>query len=300
MTLDIEPGSIIVGVDGSADADRALRWAAEEASRERRPLVVVTAAGIDQVGAVTWAGAGTYVVPVSDMIDQVRIVAEDAAASVHKLRPGLLVTAHAAHGDPRETLVELSHQAHLVVVGSRGRGAVRSRLLGSVSTTVARHAHSPVVVCRPDSPGLVRKGVLVGVGGSAEEEPVLELAFRHASMRGLPLTVRHSFHDVFANMYGAHVVAASDQLLEEERLLLAESVAGYSEKYPEVPVELELARGLAHETLAADSEHWNLIVVGRHPTDSVGRMLSATVATAVIEHARTTVAVVPVSVPEPA
>ena len=297
MTLHIEPGSIIVGVDGSADADRALRWAAEEASRERRPLAVVTAAGIDQVGAVTWAGAGTYVVPVAELIEQVRVVAEGAAATVHRLRPGLMVTAHAAHGDPRESLVELSRSAHVVVVGSRGRGAVRSRLLGSVSASVARHAHSPVVVCRPDSPGVVRKGVLVGVSGTAEEQPVLELAFHHASMRGLPLTVRHSFHDVFAEMYGAHVVAASGELLTEERLVLAEAVAGYSEKYPEVSVDLELARGLAHETLAADSAHWNLIVVGRHPTDSVGRMLSATVATAVIEHARTTVAVVPVTAP---
>ena len=297
MTLHIEPGSIIVGVDGSADAERALRWAAEEASRERRPLAVVTAAGIDQVGAVTWAGAGTYVVPVADLIEQVQAVAEGAAATVHRLRPGLMVTAHAAHGDPRDSLVELSRQAHLVVVGSRGRGAVRSRMLGSVSTSVARHAHAPVVVCRPDSPGVVRKGVLVGVSGTAEEQPVLEFAFQHASMRGLPLRVRHSFHDVFADMYGAHIVAASGELLEEERLMLAEAVAGYSEKYPEVTVDLELARGLAHATLAADSEHWNLIVVGRHPTDSVGRKLSATVATAVIEHARTTVAVVPVTAP---
>ena len=286
-----------MGVDGSADAERALRWAAEEASRERRPLAVVTAAGIDQVGAVTWAGAGTYVVPVADLIEQVRVVAEGAAATVHRLRPGLVVTAHAAHGDPRESLVELSRDARVVVVGSRGRGAVRSRLLGSVSTSVARHAHAPVVVCRPDSPGVVRKGVLVGVSGTAEENPVLEFAFQHASMRGLPLTVRHSFHDVFANMYGAHVVTDSGEFLEEERLVLAEALAGYSEKYPEVSVDLELARGLAHATLAADSEHWNLIVVGRHPTDSVGRMLSATVATAVIEHARTTVAVVPVAAP---
>lgn len=298
MTIHIEPGSIVVGVDGSTDAERALRWGAEEASRERRPLAVVAAAGIDQVGAVTWAGAGTYVVPVADLIEQVRAVAEDAAASVHRLRPGLQVTAHAAHGDPRESLVDLSRQAHIVVVGSRGRGAVRSRLLGSVSTSVARHAHSPVVVCRPDSPGIVRKGVLVGISGTAEEQAVLEFAFQHASMRGLPLTVRHSFHDVLAEMNGAHVVPASGELLEDERLVLAEAVAGYSEKYPEVPVNLELARGLAHETLAAGSESWNLIVVGRHPTDSVSRMLFATVATAVIEHARTTVAVIPVSAPD--
>jgi len=297
MTLDIEPGSIIVGVDGSDDSDRALRWGAEESARERRPLVVVTAAGIDQVGAVTWAGAGTYVVPVADLIAQVRTVAQDAAADVQRLRPGLRVTAHAATGDPREALAQLSRNARVVVVGSRGRGAVRSRLLGSVSASVARHAHSPVVVCRPDSPGIVRKGVLVGVAGTAEEQPVLDFAFQHASMRGLPLTVLHSYSGVLASVDHAHPVRSDLELLEDQRLLLAESVAGYREKYPEVALDLDLARGFAQETLAGDSEHWNLIVVGQHPTDSVGRMLSATVATGVIEHARTTVAVVPVPAP---
>jgi nucleotide-binding universal stress UspA family protein len=298
MTLHIEPGSIIVGVDGSADAERALRWAAEQASLQRRPLAVVTAAGIDQVRAVTWAGAaGAYVIPAEDLMKGVQTVAETAAESVHHLRPGLPVTAHAAHGDPRDVLIELSRDAHLVVIGSRGRGVLRSRLLGSVSTTVVRHAQSPVVVCRPESPGIVRKGVLVGADGTPEGQAVLELAFQHASLRGLPLTVLHSFHDVVAAVNGAQLVSATEEFLEEERLLLAESVAGFSEKFPEVRVDLQLARGFAHECLAADSERWHLIVVGRHPTDSLSRMISSTVATAVVERAHTTVAVVPVPAP---
>lgn len=295
MTLNIEPGSIIVGVDGSADAERALRWAAEQASLERRRLAVVTAAGIDQVHAVTWAGAvGSLVIPTADLIEHVRAIAQEAAAAAHQLRPGLPVTAHAAHGDPREVLIELSRQAHLVVIGSRGRGVLRSRLLGSVSTTVIRHAESPVVACRPDSPGIGRKGVLVGAEGTPEGQAVLEFAFQQASMRGLPLTVLHSFHDVIAAVNGPQLVSATEEFLEEERLLLAQSVAGFSEKFPEVRVDLQLARGFAHECLAADSERWHLVVVGRHPTDSVSRMISSTVATAVVERAHTTVAVVPV------
>jgi nucleotide-binding universal stress UspA family protein len=295
MTLNIEPGSIIVGADGSADAERALRWAAEQASLERRPLAVVTAAGIDEVHAVTWAGAaGSYVLPTEDLMEQVRIVAEAAAESVRHLRPGLSVTAHAAHGDPRDVLSEVSRHAHLVVIGSRGRGVLRSRLLGSVSASVARHVQSPVVVCRPDSPGLVRKGVLVGADGTAEGHAVLEFAFQYASMHGLALTVRHTFHDVVAAVYGPELVSATAGLAEEERLLLSESVAGFSEKFPEVWVNLQLGRGFAHEALTVDSENWNLIVVGRHPTDSIGRMFTSTVATAVVERAHTTVAVVPV------
>ena len=295
MTLHIEPGSIIVGFDASPDAERALRWAVEQAALERRPLAVVTAAGIDQVHAVTWAGAaGTYVIPTEELMAGALSVAETGVETAHRLRPGLPISAHAAHGDPREVLTGLSRGAHLVVIGSRGRGVLRSRLLGSVSTTVIRHAHSPVVVCRPESPGIVRKGVLVGADGTPEGYAVLELAFQHASLRGLPLTVLHSFHDVVAAVNGAQLVSATEEFLEEERLLLAESVAGFSEKFPEVWVDLQLARGFAHECLAADSERWHLIVVGRHPTDSLGRMVSSTVATAVVERAHTTVAVVPV------
>ena len=298
MTLDIAPGSIIVGVDGSVDAERALRWAAEQASLENRPLAVVTAAGIDQIQAATWAGvAGTYAMPTAGLIEQVQAVADGAAGAARQLRPELAVSAHAAHGDAREVLIDLSRNAHLVVIGSRGRGVLRSRLLGSVSTTVLRHAHSPVAVCRPDSPGSVRKGVLVGADGSAEGLAVLEFAFQHASMHGLPLTVLHSFHDVVAAVNGAQLVSATEEFLEAERLLLAESVAGFSEKFPDVPVELLLARGFAHECLGAQSERWHLIVVGRHPTDSVSRMVSSTVATAVVERAHTTVVAVPVPAP---
>lgn len=300
MTLNIQPGSIIVGIDGSADADRVLRWAAEHASLERRPLAVVAAAGIDQVNTVTWAGAaGSYVLPTADLIEEVRAVAEEAAESVRLLGPELAVTAHAAHGDPRQVLIDLSEEAHLVVVGSRGHGVLRSRLFGSVSATVVRHAHSPVVVCRPDSPGIVRKGVLVGAEGVSEGQAVLEFAFQYAAMHDLPLTVLHSFHDVIAAVNGPRLVGATEEFLEDERLVLAESVAGFSERFPDVWVDVQLARGFAHECLAADSALWHLIVVGRHPTDSVGRMVSSTVATAVVERAHTTVAVVPVPAPGP-
>ncbi|MFC5730872.1 MULTISPECIES: universal stress protein [Nocardioides] len=297
MSLALEPGTIIVGVDGSADADRALRWAAVQASLERRPLALVASASLDQLGDVAWAGVGGYVVPATDLVERAQGVAEKAAAAVRRLRTGLAVTAHAAQGDPRVVLVGLSRNAHLLVVGSRGRGVLRSRLLGSVSTAVSRHAHCPVVVCRPESPGKVRRGVLVGADGTAEGQAVLEFAFQHASMHRLPLTVLHSFSDVVAALHGAHVVNALQEDLEEERLLLAEALAGFSEKYPEVHVEGLLARGLAYECLAADSERWHLVVVGRHPTESLGRMVSATVATAVVERAHTTVAVVPVPAP---
>lgn len=295
MDLPIQPGSIVCGVDGSADADRALHWASEQATFERRPLALVTAAGVDQVGALTWAGAGgTLVIPTGELVESARAIAESAAASVKTKWPDLDVVAHAASGDPREVLTTLSEKAHLVVLGSRGRGAVLSRVLGSVSTTVSRHAHCPVVVCRPASPGRVRKGVMVGADATPESRLVLEFAFQAASARGLPLTVVHSFYDMLAAANGPHLVAPAEGDLGEERLLVAEALAGFAEKYSDVHVDTQLARGLPDDCLSADSQRWHLIVVGRHPTDSFSRMLSPIVATAVLERARTTVAVVPV------
>lgn len=295
MDIHVTPGSIVCAVDGSPDGGRALRWATEQAALERRPLTVVTAAGLDEVGALSWAGAaGTLAIPADELLARVTSIAEAEADSVRAKRPELQVSALAVPGDPRDVLTRLSGQAHLVVVGSRGRGAVRSRLLGSVSAAVSRHGHCPVIVCRPDVAGKVRRGVLVGIDGTSGGDPVLDFAFRIASERGLPLTVLHSFNDVLATIDGPRLVGRTEADTDAERLLVAESVAGFAEKYPDVHVVTQLARGLPAECLAADSDRWHLVVVGRHPTDSLSRMLSPTVATAVVERARTTVAVVPV------
>ena len=298
MDLHLPPGSIVCGVDGSADATRALHWATAQATLERRPLAVVAASGLDQTGTFAWSGAaGTLVIPTEELEARAQVVADSAADSVRQQRPDLEVVAHGVSGDPRDVLTRVSERANLVVLGSRGRGALRSRLLGSVSAAVTRHAHCPVVVCRPESPGLVRTGVLVGADGTPESRPVLDFAFRAASERELPLTVLHSFRDVLAAVAGPHLVAPTEDDVAEERLLVAESLAGFADTYPDVRVETHLARGFADDCLAASSERWHLIVVGRHPTHTLSRMLSPTVATAVVERADTTVAVVPVPGP---
>ncbi|MCR1783277.1 universal stress protein [Nocardioides carbamazepini] len=273
MNKTIQPGSIVVAADGSKHADRAVTWAAEQAALEHRPLVVLTA---DE-------GRGDH-------------TNAEAVRRARDAVPDLEVVGLTTTGDPRGTLVDLSQDARLVILGSRGRGTVRSMLLGSVSAAVSRLSYCPVVVCRPGADKKHDKGVIVGADGTESSLLVLDFAFAQASLRGQALTVVHCVWDVVAAVAGLRNVRVEDVDLgpeDEAHLLLAESVAGFAEKYPDVPVTLRVTHGLVDDVLGSRTADWDLVVVGRHPLDTVGRLVTGSIATAVVERARTTVAVVP-------
>lgn len=289
----IVPDSIVVGIDGSDDADLALTWAAEQADLTNRPLAVVHV--IDDRPIVTLP-RGPVLVP-QDVLDAGERAANGllprAASQARGGRPDLRVTTHVRHGDPRRVLLELADHAHLLVLGSRGRGPVRSLLLGSVSATASRHAACPVVVTRPGSPEDVRHGILVGADGTPASRPVLEFAFRQASLRGLPLTAMHCFWDLAA-AYGADPEVPLDSAdAQGHRRQLEESVAAIAEKFPDVPVTTRLNRGAAQDRLTRGRRHWDLVVVGHHSRRGLARFLIGSTAIGVLERAHGTVAVVP-------
>jgi nucleotide-binding universal stress UspA family protein len=295
----IPAGSIVVGADGSEHSDRAVTWAARQASRERRPLVILHSCDQITLRDTRWLDVQGI-----DHVALARALRSGADALLTTVQrqaaleaPDIEIQAHVVDADPRDALIDASGSAELVVVGSRGRGPLRSLVLGSVSTAVARHAVSPVVVCRPPGTPAGRARVLVGADGTPSSVAVIEFAFRQASLRHLPLTVMHCFFDVVTASNGPQLVAADDRALgpelDEFRLLLAESVAGLREKFPDVPVDLQLARGLVDECLLDQAPSAELIVVGRRHARGLDRFLYASCALAVLERATTTVAVVP-------
>ena len=143
-------GEVVVGVDGSAGAEAALRWAAEEAGRRQSPLAVVR----------------TWWTPIAVPPEGLAIAPRDAAAFVEQAEHALReVTERVlADVDPGPAEVELepieapatggllrrAAGADLLVVGSRGRGGFAGLLLGSVSQQCAEHAPCPVVVVPHD------------------------------------------------------------------------------------------------------------------------------------------------------
>jgi nucleotide-binding universal stress UspA family protein len=295
----VPPGSIVVGVDGSEESERAVTWAAEQARLERRVLALVHCSDHTTLDALPWLARQSmnHHELRTALHELGRVSLTRAGERLAVSAPGVEVATALVDFDPRIALEQLSTEAHLVVVGSRGRGPIRSTLLGSVSASVARHARCPVVVCRPPhDPAATRERVVVGADGSAASGPVVEFAFAQASLRGAPLTVMHCFWDLLAATTGPGVVPLAAQAdLSDLQLLLAESVAGLAEKYPDVQVSQELARGLVDDCLAGCTPDAALLVVGRADVSGWSRFLHTSCALAVLERASTTVAVVPES-----
>ena len=290
--LDIIRGSIVVGVDGSEHADRAIVWAARQAALEHRPLTLLHA--FDPLGRTI---VGALELESDDRLELLhtlrraaRITLDDAEDELEQLEPELEVHSLLVDTDPRHALVDASRTAHLLVLGSRGRGSLRGLLLGSVSVAASQLAHCPTVVCRPRGADPDPRGVLVGADGSAASWPVIDFAFRQASLRSVPLTLMHCFWEIVAESPSASVTVEPPV---DVQLLLAESVAGFRESYPDVEVHLELARGLVDQVLVNAAPSSELVVVGRRHKDALARFLHASMAATILERAAGTVAVVP-------
>jgi nucleotide-binding universal stress UspA family protein len=141
---------ILVGVDGSDHSHRALIWAMRQAAVQHVPLTVlaVRPATVRPATGIYW---GLHAYPEDshnpDVVQKaVEQIVEQARSEIGETTVQIIV--NVVTGDPAEELISASRDADLVVVGSRGSGGFTSLLLGSVSSKVAHHAASPVVVVR--------------------------------------------------------------------------------------------------------------------------------------------------------
>lgn len=132
---------IVVGVDGSDGAKRALAWAIDEARRRSVDVHAVHVWSFPYVGAPPITPA---LVDLDQLAAESQAMLNDAIADVPT--HGVTVHAHVYEGPAPRCLLEAARDADLVVVGSRGRGGFAGLLLGSVSQQVAQHAPCPVVV----------------------------------------------------------------------------------------------------------------------------------------------------------
>ena len=136
---------IVVGIDGSEEAAAALAFAIEESELRKLPLRIVCAWSIP---AIEYPGSA--VAPTPDLAQYAEEHANDVLReAVATVGDRAAVEAVAVAGAAAEVLVEQAQGATLLLVGSRGHGAVASLLLGSVSSALAHHAPCPLMIVRP-------------------------------------------------------------------------------------------------------------------------------------------------------
>jgi nucleotide-binding universal stress UspA family protein len=279
---------VVAGVDGSQPALRAVRWAAREAQRRRVPLLVVRA-----FAALVPQLTGRVIVSGPVMRDALRELAGEqlaaAATAAADEVPGLVIEQHIAADDPVPHLVEQSRSAQLVVIGDRGHGGVHGLLAGSVAVGLAARGACPVVVVRGTD--RTEGAVVVGVDGSPVSEAALEFAFEAAVLRRAPLRAVHVWSDTFLDPRMT-LVAPWDAVEQEHQMLLAERLAGWAEKYPDVPVQRAVERDHPARVLVEESARAQLLVVGSHGRGNVAGRLLGSVSHAAVHRADCPVAVV--------
>ncbi|WP_247695359.1 universal stress protein [Streptomyces sp. B93] len=155
-------GPVVLGVDGSPAADRAVDFAFAEAELRKAPLVALHAwTNWNAPLPAPQDASEPYANPPGALASEEERLLYEALAGHQERYPGVVVEHKVVHGGTREALIEASRSAQLMVVGSRGRGGFTGLLLGSVSQAVLHHAHCPVAVVRATRPA---SGTRTGTG----------------------------------------------------------------------------------------------------------------------------------------
>jgi nucleotide-binding universal stress UspA family protein len=278
---------VIVAVDGSPSSLVATDWAARDAALRHVPLTLVHVLTEPMVGMWpepamftdygAWRAKNGH-----DILSKARHVADQALRDGHPTDVDVVSFA----GSAIPTLLDLSKDAAMMVVGCRGNGALKRRLLGSVSSGLIHHAHCPVAVIHDEDPLMdypAQAPVLVGIDGSRASELAIAIAFDEACRRGVGLVAVLSWAD--DDVLGWAGVDWGLQL-EIGTEALSERLAGWRERYPDVSVDSRLVYGDAAEQLVAASESAQLTVVGSHGRGGFAGMLLGSVSSAVVQAAR--------------
>ncbi|MCV7125790.1 universal stress protein [Mycobacterium lacus] len=289
MSATVKRYGIVVGVDGSGASNAAVGWAARDAAMRNVPLNLVYMFNLfvptfPQIpmptGVAVWQEEDG-----KKVLEQAVKIAEDAV----KGHRAITIASEVKCSPPVPTLVELSKEAEMVVVGSHGRGALARIVLGSVSSGVVRGASCPVAVIHggePSMPHPEQAPVLLGVDCSPASELAATIAFDEASRRGVGLTALHAWSDVAV----FERPPLEDWKSEAERNL-GECLAGCLESYPDVTVHRLVVLDHPGRELIEESHSAQLVVVGGHGRGGLTGMLLGSVSNAVVHSVRTPVIV---------
>ncbi len=280
---------VVVGFDGSAQSREAVRWGARDAVLRGASLLLVT----------TMFTPSNYGVPIGMpalYFDEQETTAKRRLAEATELAAAAIgkreldIDVELATDPPIVVLRHISKTSRLLTVGSRGHGEFTGGLVGSVSSSLAMHALCPVVVIRGDldeDQDADRRPVVVGVDGTAHSEPAIAAAFEEASLRGVHLVAVHAWSDVTLEVVFSKFRDVDWEARQStEQALTAESLAGFSDRYPDVRVTTVVVKDKPGRNLIDHSSRAQLVVLGRRGRGGFSGMLLGSTCREVLHDAR--------------
>jgi nucleotide-binding universal stress UspA family protein len=293
-------GRIVVGVDGSEHARRALRWAQREAASHGHELTALLAWGLfDQLHADGGASFDPDYGPTDAVAALDATVADtlgaDAAGAVRQVVVCDL---------PARALLDAARDADLLVVGPRGRGELKELVLGSVTQACLHHAPCPVAIVRGSDESATARAraderVVAGVDGSETSDRALRWALDDARARGGIVTAVHAWHVPFSMSLTA---GTRDHSAFEDAAgrLLDQVVDATAAEYRDVPVERVLVGGSPADVLLGAARDGVLVVVGGRGVGGFRGLLLGSVSQQLAHHAPCPVVVIPAGTPRAA
>ena len=288
---------IIVGVDGSEQSQAALGWAMGQAELVGADLVLAHTWNPDSYATPAMAGVVPDMIQAGALNDEAEELAQawlDDLVAATAARTTASVSGVLASGSPAGHILDLSAEATMVVVGSRGRGGLRSAVLGSTSQQIAHHAQCPVVVVR-DSAATSANQVVVGVDGSPASLVALREAFAQAKLRGASLLMVHAWSTSFA---GTLVNSGQDfdrvraSEVDEGWALLNQSLEELKATDQSVEIIERLEQASPAAAIIEASKEAVLTVVGSRGRGGFAGLVLGSVSGSVLAHADSAVMVI--------
>lgn len=274
---------VLVGVDGSPSALRAVEVAAREAVLRGRPLRVLNVFGLPALGVPMAATED------ASILDGLRADADFILAEgirvAREHQPGLEVSGEVITGLPSLVLRDASAHAELIVLGDSGMGGLAGALVGSIAGQVATHALCPALVVR----GEARTGgpVVVGVDGSEHSAAAVEFAVREAALRGAELIAIHAWRWPGSAGPGdmRPLVYDEPSVIDEEGRVLGEALAGVATSQPDLKITQQVVHDSPAAALIDAGAQAQLLVAGTRGGGGFLGLLLGSTSHALLHHA---------------
>ncbi len=283
-----ERREVIVGIDGSEHARRALAWAVAKTD-VLGPITPVMAYAMQPLGDGLGMPAMYFEID--------RVVKEDAEERIQATLedfPAVADRARLVRHQAGPALVRAAAESSLLVVGSRGRGAVAETLFGSVGSYCVKHATVPVAVITDgdhNDPTINR--AVVGIDGSPNSAVALDWALRHVDPAGEVLAVGCWTDHVFGEPpLPNSELEASTATMVEGTIAMVRTRAGEAVG-PAATIETLVRRGDPRIVLRELAQAADLLIIGARGHRGVSYLLLGSTTTSLLHHPLSPTVVVP-------